>query len=218
MIDKENFESYFNLIIDLEAIFQELEDFFNEPCEENFMIFEDAFSVFKDVNREIEIDSGCTKGVIIHDELDYVIKIPFLLDQEVNHCEHEINVYEAAREQGIDYFFSPCKKIGEYRGVPIYIMKKANVDGGEFKKIGINMYKKTHKVSKQISDKELYRKFFFGYNNRRLIKYLFRYYYSDYSSIVNLINFLDEQYINDIHAYNVGVIENKVVLIDYSGI
>ena len=218
MIKKENFDVYFNLIEELVTIFEELESYFDYPSEQNFLFFEDTFEVFKDMNKEVEIDSGCTKGVIIHKDLDYVIKLPFLANHEMDYCNYETIIYEEARQRGVDIFFSPCYQIGEYRGVPIYIMKKAKVDGREFKKIGIDIYKKTHRVSKDVSDKDLYREAFYGYNNRRLVKYLFQYYYIDTEGVAKLVDFLDEKYINDIHAYNIGIIENKIVLIDYSGI
>lgn len=214
-----NKQDYFNLIEELEDIFWELTDFFEHPSENEFYCFDDAFLAVKEDNKELAVDSGCTKGVIISDNLNYVIKVPFLADHEIDYCAKEVQVYQKAIEEGIEEFFAPSYCIGTYKDVPIYIMEKAEIDGVRLKELGVDIYRKTHKVKKDsYDDWEIYDNHFSGYENRRLVKYLFNYYYSNPAKVDKLLSFLDKEYINDIHAYNIGLHDNKTILIDYSGI
>lgn len=115
-------------------------------------------------------NTGISKCVIIPEEFNYVIKIPYTgyYDEEeevVNFnedafyhpffcygdfiwdsCAYEEDLYNKAKELGFKLFFLPIKKVGEWKKYPIYIQPKANSLWHENR----NSYKKLEKPSKEI--------------------------------------------------------------------
>lgn len=78
------------------------------------------------------IESGCYKIVIIPDDADFVIKIPFnkkdwcgkVLSIEDN-CLDEQNIYVRMKQRGFSCFFSEPKLFEKINGIPVYTQEKA---------------------------------------------------------------------------------------------
>lgn len=63
---------------------------------------------------KFRFEFGQTKMVIIMDDLDYVIKIPFVRSER-DYCVTEALNYEAALDEDLDYYFAWCAPVGYYK-------------------------------------------------------------------------------------------------------
>lgn len=161
-------------------------------------------------------NSGATKGVLIPDEGDYVIKIPFSISPHKgfrDYCELEQYIYYKAVEGGVSKFFAKIVKIGEVNGLPIYVQERAMANYEDW-------MKGSKKFSKEISKKSLRKMKKFCKKNKTkgfnlsflsLIKER-----ENEETFLKLYKFMKKN-INDVHAGNIGMIEGNPVLIDYSG-
>ena len=97
--------------------------------------------------KPFDYATGATKGVLIFEQLGFVIKIPFCRNSEDyddyyeccnyftgadtdngwDYCEAEANKYQRAEEEGISMCFAKTEKIGEINGYPIYMQDLASI-------------------------------------------------------------------------------------------
>lgn len=101
-------------------------------------------------NEDFEIKNGVSKGVLVLDQCNVVLKIPFNGEIKYNsftgeikffpfsqandlnerkatkwdYCENEVLKYERAKEAGLGHFFASVKKYREIKGYPVYIQEK----------------------------------------------------------------------------------------------
>lgn len=188
-------------------------EFLRENTYLNFLRFKRAKA--KELEKKgLYCTSGLTKAVLVFDELDWVVKIPFHVDYSrsnegsiTDYCERERFIYEQAKERGVAEMFAESYFLMEFCGRPIYIMKKVD-DNKE-------------KVSTDLQDKAIsegYDEEDFEYmESEELVEELFYYYYEDYL-LQEYFAFCEDYGINDVHTGNIGYDENdKPVIIDYSG-
>ena len=207
---------------------------------ENFGVNDDGFFTADDVDFFIceiskyapsfDWDTGATKLVIMPENRDYVIKIPFNgewvcgecrhfynADSEFgdNYCEDEITKYAEAVDAGFAEMFLPIECVMEIDSIPIYVQQKAEMldcDG--------DMEQKEYS-SKASRDKIVEK-----YNEGK--RYLSRLPLSWIASCLDVLGsierveefmkFLDEFSISyDLHRANVGYYNHKAVIIDYGG-
>ena len=130
-MDKKDRTKYYNI---LNVLYNPVNNdsfasFLETPCKERWEAVEDAN--FTDYS----LASGASKGVIIDDDLDYVIKIPFLYEYYIrkgetvlsdfdNYCSLEESVYDCAKTYGLNDFFAESFFLGYFHNVPIYLMKR----------------------------------------------------------------------------------------------
>lgn len=174
------------------------------------------FLDFKDLEAEelekkgIYCTNGLTKGVLVFDELDWVVKIPLRVGfsrPDTNYCEREQFVYEQAKKRGIAEIFAESYFLMDFCGRPIYIMKK--VEANE-EKVSTDLYNKA--ISEGYEEED-----FQSMDSEEQVEKLFYYYY-DEDFLQEYFAFCDEYEINDVHTSNIGYDENdKPVIIDYSG-
>ena len=93
---------------------------FNEypaiPCED-MEAFADAHDLY--------FDSGETRLVLIHNDWDEVIKIPFFDNVSTDYCQIELENYNHAVVAGIERIFLPIRLVRTLdNGLPIYAQKK----------------------------------------------------------------------------------------------
>ena len=98
----------------IEEIFKKLMDEFPSFCDfletesrGDFNVFLDKYCTTYEDYGDIKINSGATKGVIIVRN-DFVIKLPFNDDYDIDYIGLEYNNYMAAVANGVQDFFSPC--------------------------------------------------------------------------------------------------------------
>lgn len=184
-------------------------EFLRENTSTNFLEFK-SLEAEELEKKGIYCANGLTKGVLIFDELDWVVKIPFDVNpphSNINYCERERFIYEQAKKRGVAEIFAESYFLMDFCGRPIYIMKK--VDANE-EKVSTDLY------DKGIS--EGYEEDFQSMDSEEQVEGLFYYYYGE-DFLQEYFAFCEEYEINDVHTSNIGYDENdKPVVIDYSGI
>lgn len=181
--------------------------------------------------KPFDYATGATKGVLIFEQLGFVIKIPFCRNSEDcyynsaygeyeccyftgadtdngwDYCEAEANKYERAEEEGLAQCFAKTKKIGDIDGYPIYMQELADI----YKSID---YQSSHteEDSRQVSSICNSNNFYMF--NIEWLSDSFHYYGE--KVFHKLLEFIRTVGINDLHDGNIGYIGNRPVLVDYS--
>lgn len=184
-----------------------------------------------------EVFAGVSKMVIIPEESDFVIKIPFdgQYDYECHeeddsiecktwypfihagwkfhtsdwdYCDAEVAIYEKAATYKIEEFFLENIQVEEILGRPIYIQKKA---------VSINEGGNSGKeASPEAKENYCYCRPEYEYMDRDWVEAAIDYYGLD--DVIKLKNFIDEYQLRDFHSGNLGYTSNgKPVIIDYAG-
>jgi len=181
--------------------------------------------------KPFDYATGATKGVLIFEQLGFVIKIPFCRNSEDceynsaygeyeccyftgadtdngwDYCEAEANKYERAEEEGLAQCFAKTKKIGDIDEYPIYMQELADI----YKSID---YQSSHteEDSRQVSSICNSNNFYMF--NLEWLSDAFHYYGE--KVFHKLLEFIRTVGINDLHDGNIGYIGNRPVLVDYS--
>lgn len=79
--------------------------YFQEP-------FQREYGEWLDDDKSLLITNGCSRGCLVDDNYDWIVKFPICSD---NACEREITFYNMARKQGLASCFTECNFIGNYR-------------------------------------------------------------------------------------------------------
>lgn len=202
--------------------FDELVHYFDDDygCE--------LYETFEADSNSLWVKTGCSKIVMDIFDDEYVIKIPMMgkayIDEDEefhleyyydcaqcedgedwDYCEKEVEVYEKACEAGLEEFFAGTWYLGEYENHPLYMSRKIVKDlcGSRCKpsdaSVEIAKNRRHHSIIPATSlaiwlDE--------GYSMSLLNK---------------LLDFLDDNGIEDFHAGNLGFDEDgHLRLIDYS--
>lgn len=225
------------MIIDKKMIFNYIEMLINEY---NFNIFlskrnQLSFIRWKRFLKnnnmsEIEVHFGSTKAVIIKDNL--AIKIPFNAGRNWrfnNYCEEECKNYLIAKEYNLDKFFAEVEFLGRFYykknnkriNFPVYVMEKAEVDNEKISSVHGDLLNRLYENSQKYyrdcdyDGEDL--DFYDSLNDDEInIVEIFSSYYDD-NDVYDLISFIRSEGINDIHYENIGFIESRPFIIDYSG-
>lgn len=163
-------------------------------------------------------DSGASKGVLIFENLGFVIKIPFTssaeesfygadCDQEWNYCQAEENRYLDAIDEGVSDCFAETRYIGEIDGYPIYAQKYAYIYS-QNEEGSYSTREQSEKVE-ELCNKNGYKCF-----NSYWLSDLFNYFGEQV--FYKFLAFLNDYNIYDLHTGNYGYIGAKPVLVDYS--
>lgn len=162
-------------------------------------------------NSIVRVSYGATKLVLMNEYSNWVFKIPFK-NRKINYCQIEAEIYEDARRENLDKFFAPCYFLENYDGARIYVMQRAEVS---YDKLYSDLFERlssegrTEKEASDIVDEaDSYSEF---------VNWLFPYYSEEPAEFDKFIDFLNCASINDLHSGNIGYINDRVVLIDYSG-
>lgn len=182
-------------------------------------------------------DNGASKGVIIpkDNEDKYVLKIPFngylsedWDDEELtyagdrfiffdwapssiswDYCSAEVEIYEKAEELGIEQLFAKTEIYDFIQGYyPIYIQEKAVMFFRSSRTLhSEEKLKETSSKASAIYD-------YCSIDNEWLTDVLD--YYGE-EKFITFLQFLKKQNINDLHSGNIGYIDGRPVVVDYSG-
>ena len=199
---------------------------FNENDEADF--YPDVVQPFSEkYKKPFNYATGATKGVLIFEQLGFVIKIPFCRNSEDyddyyeccnyftgadtdngwDYCEAEADKYQRAKEEGISMCFAKTEKIGEIDGYPIYMQELASI----YKNVD---YQSSHteEDSRQVNSICDSNNFYIF--NREWLSDAFHFYGE--KIFHKLLEFIRTVGINDLHDGNIGYIKNRPVLVDYS--
>jgi len=183
--------------------------FLNNRTEPEFILWKN--SSYEDLEN-ISYFYGATKSVIIDEDNDWVLKIPFC-NKSRDYCAVEAENYKKAVEAGVEEGFAACYFLMEYEGAPCYIMEKVSCDEetvkSDFYEIGSN------KFSGEMNEDEIY-SYLGSMDSDEIIDQLLKFYYDEgFLKKVNI--FLSQNKINDLHTGNVGYRGTNLVFVDYSG-
>lgn len=177
--------------------------------------------------KPFDYATGATKGVLIFEQLGFVIKIPFCRNSEDyddnyeccnyftgadtdngwDYCEAEADKYQRAEEEGISMCFAKTEKIGEIDGYPIYMQELASI----YKNVD---YQSSHTEEDSRQVNSICDSNDFYIFNIEWLSDAFHFYGE--KIFHKLLEFIRTVGINDLHDGNIGYIENRPVLVDYS--
>lgn len=200
--------------------YEKLEKFYNDNehfqyfiddcgCEDynNWDYFDTEHFCVKD---NVTVASGASRGVLIFDDFDWVIKFNFLeeIDYRWDFCEAEVDIYNAALDNEMEKFFAKAWKGGLFHGRVFYLMEKANTDidyiDDAFNS-GTYDSDPDYRGSSglELEDEESITNFFGNYYNK--------------DTVLRLLEYCYDNGVNDIYDGNVGYMNGKPVFIDYAG-
>ena len=186
--------------------------FLEDPSFESLEVFMNNLNFFG--GGKIAADRGVSKGVIIFDDLDWVVKFPLGVPSYSGHavidyCAKEYDVYTKALENGLESLFAPMYFLERYFGVDAYVMEKVKVD---LERISSEYFDSWASISTATEGR--HRLNFFEKHTMAIT--LFDYH--DKSLIDAFIDFCNNEGVGDLHGGNMGYNEDDdLVLIDYSG-
>lgn len=204
---KEKANEYFiNLLSKIEEVNN---DFFNlltnVSVTSYYNFLDKRAKELRELREKLNIDfrRGVTRLVIICEDglgAEFVLKIPFV---GPDCCKEEINIYNSIWKHHNYYvdYFAECWYGGDYKGVPIYIMRRADVDRD---------YIESFQSNRNYEETE-------GFCGETDVYECFASYYGE-EETERLNDFLIDYDIEDIHSGNVGFVEGKPIFIDYCGL
>lgn len=163
--------------------------------------------------KGFQFNSGATKVVIIDEDCDWVLKIPY--DKMINHCQLEVENYEKAVAEGVEDAFAETFFLMEYKGAPCYAMRKAECNEEAIEESFYDIaLGKDYDYMNMDSDE----RYEYASNldiDEKVDMILKDFYNEDFIERVN--NFIYINGINDLHMGNIGYLNNRLVYVDYSG-
>ncbi|MBO5730279.1 MAG: hypothetical protein J6R67_03700 [Treponema sp.] len=163
---------------------------------------------------------GETRWVIYCDRWSEVLKIPRYdnVQEDVNHCEMEVDFYENAKLYRIEKIFLPIYKVATLRsGVEIYSQPKYTTSACE------TPYRENKRLREKInfevgfsraSDKKM-----FMYDHYRINELWWSRAWQIYGKTFmrQLQIFSNDYCIGDLHGNNVGWLGKQPIILDYAG-
>lgn len=206
--------------------------------------FQNPFSFMQEIHEDgFKICCGATRGCIIENGYDWVVKYD-LGDCGLNTCKKEVQIYEDAKDWGVENCFAEAIYLGTYRRTidfydawdfdNEYYEDVSSFKSEDFEK-EVNEMDEPHPIVIEVP--------LYGYPRanpfypegildvgkvRRelgasplterniVVGYEFAKAY-DADEYELLVSFLEQEGVNDLHCNNVGTIAGKPVLIDYCG-
>lgn len=167
---------------------------------------------------------GATKFVLIAPKEDFVIKIPFCgeyYDEEFSefcggwdgnwdYCKTEEELYKIAAEKGIEQCFARTFSIGEVGGYTIYAQEKARI-WSEVHSTNDYEKEKTESIKEKCNENH---KYYYCFHACWLSDFLD--YYGN-TVFEKFMDFVEAYSIEDLHSSNLGYINGRPVVVDYSG-
>jgi len=174
-----------------------------------------------DVPENINFATGATRLVVWdEDNPDYVAKIA-LTEEDEKYCIHEVELYNAAVEAGLEEHFAWCAEIYDYGVHSVYAMEYLDCDtasiDSESYQWGYERYCLDNDLdSESDNSKEKFSDYYWSSNWEDLVLDWFE------DKLIKPIaikfnDFILDYDISDIHAGNVGYRKNQLVLCDYAG-
>lgn len=165
--------------------------------------------------EEYAFHYGASKGVIIplkeedRSIFPYVIKIPFLYEDEeyetkiVNHCRLEQKNSIAAAALGLSDILIPTEYFGRFASAEIYIQQRVESLKKAIIRNSWDILSEKYGVNQT------------GQIDPNLSLHIIEYY--GLKKFFELVEFVEEKRINDLHGGNYGFIDGRPVIFDYSG-
>lgn len=168
----------------------------------------------------IEMYFGATKAVFVCKELEeWVLKISRKNDEyNRDYCELEYDHYNLAKTKGFGAYFADIYKLGDFNGITWYIQQKVDVNESKissylcdhaddelFEDMGVSREDKESYYPEDIVDNmEADERLNILFNNEEFTKF-----------VVDMM--VDDEVNPDLHSANIGMIDDRFILFDYSG-
>lgn len=198
-------------------LFDRTKEIFSEESISDIINYPDSYAwklSKKYADDGIIFTNGCTKFVVIFDDLNWVIKIN--IDNVIDYCKLEADNYKKAIDANLAYYFASTYPLGHIQGYTLYAQEYAENDEDRFSS-EFSTYVRDSDWFEDIEfeDEDDYESAVWdaAYNltDSDRLEAIF-----GYDS--DLINFCYSNHINDVHEGNYGVKRDGTsVLIDYSG-
>lgn len=175
-----------------------------------------------DVPENIKFATGATRLVVWdEDNPDYVAKIALTEDDE-KYCIHEVELYNAAVEAGLEEHFAWCAEIYDYGVHSVYAMEYLDCDSelidSESYQWGYERYCWDNDLdSESDNSKQKFSDYYWSHGNwENLVLDWFE------DKLIKPVaakfdEFINDYDISDIHTGNVGYRGKQLVLCDYAG-
>ncbi len=160
--------------------------------------------------------NGATKDVYVNKNDDWVIKTNISEcpnDADIDYCRTEYENYLMIKGLGLESYFTPIIPIGfimnegERKGV--YIQKKcATNEEAIVDSLALSLLEENDTLSPEEAEDEVC---------MLEINEILNFLYPDDKEIYKIINFCWDHDINDLHEGNFGYLDDKLVILDYSG-
>lgn len=192
--------------------------------------FEDKITE-KLFDSDVKFESffGATKLVLIFENTDFVVKIPFtgeyymyaendddkyqpftcageLAEEEWDYCKIEESRFYDAENEGLGICFAKTECIGRINDFPIYVQPKAEI---------FSYLTKEYSEEKKSSTREKCSEIDADCFNSGWLSDVLDYYGEDI--FTKLVKFISDNNYNDLHGSNLGYVGNRPVLVDYCG-
>lgn len=184
--------------------------------------FGEDFVKYLENEHGIEFETGVTKLVVIPENENFVLKIPFdgtgyqegfrffygAQDGDAgrDYCKAEALFYEEAKKWGLEFLFAETIQIAEAWGVPIYRQPRCDIFEFEFLH---ETTKETLTAVEEACDTCDYNCF----NEDWLVEVVLQY---GEDVLHDLLSFLRHEHITDLHDKNIGFLNGKPILFDYA--
>lgn len=194
---------------------QEWLQFITDNEKEFKIALEDKHSLYDFANKfkNLSVNYGATKYCLIDNQGDYVIK--WDKDTSYGDTEKEYEVYQKAIEKGIAFLFPQTEILCRINGVAIVLQRKVDYSCGNMsykQEDALNYQCRTVKIEMvQKVDRNIYR----SRVPNLWIKSLICIYGKKITKLFE--EFTHEQKINDLHSNNVGYLNGKPIVLDFSG-
>lgn len=123
-------EIYEDYIEIFEDVYQKSENFREYIDNGGTTDIYDMEYLFRSFGHEVRYYYGSFKRVFWDVNSDYVVKFDINWDESdfYSSCADEERIYERAVENGVEDFFNPIIKLGEYRGIQLWAAPVVNID------------------------------------------------------------------------------------------
>lgn len=158
--------------------------------------------------EDVACDNGVSKFVFLgSEEDDFVIKIN--TSKYDDFCKLEYEVCQKAVEQGLSEMFAKCEIFGEVEGITLYKQEKVDEIDSRHSKDKFVPHEERDRAYKLLDKVD------WSISATCWVVNVIKYYGEEKAE--QLVRFLKENEVTDLHADNVGYIGERPVLLDYSG-
>lgn len=203
--------------ISLDPTVQEIMARIEEFCKDTIR-HSDCYDFLEDI---CEINyHGETKTVFLHDGWDFVIKVPnYAHYPNRNYCQLEAENYNKARSYRVERVLLETALLCTLRnGIQLYVQPRYTIDNSDFMDVRRNvnrLRKKCNAYRKPIVSRVV-EKMYDGYRVDNLwLSRVIQLYGKKFMR--SLERWTQDNRIGDLHNANVGWINNKPIILDYSG-
>ena len=197
-VNMEQVKSFINLLVEAGMI-SDIHDDEKHFCPHNWFR--------KHMPKRCDIYEGGSKGVIVFEDADYVIKFDYYGSE--SYCKLEANNYTDAVEAGLARYFAETRFVCEIDGITFTVQEKCDCDeGAVYNSLGRYVRSTYEDEGSEYDEHDIWSEVDCLFDEGRA--------YEMFEDAA-LAHFICSHYINDLHKGNFGFIGERLVMTDFSG-